>query len=45
MDYNSHRNIKFTIEEQSNRELVFLYTLLKRNYGKNLCLSLTEVYA
>ena len=31
---NFHQNIKFTMEEESNRELAFLDTLLKRNNGK-----------
>ena len=31
---NLHQNIKFTVEEESNRELVFLDTLLKRNNGE-----------
>ena len=31
---NLHQNIKFTMEEQSNEELAFLDTLLKRNNGK-----------
>ena len=31
---NPHKNIKFTIEEQSNGELAFLDTLLKRNNGE-----------
>ena len=30
---NLHQNIKFTMEEESNRELAFLDTLLKRNNG------------
>ena len=30
---NLHRNIKFTMEEESNGELVFIDTLLKRNNG------------
>ena len=29
-----HQNIKFTMEEESNRELSFLDTLLKRNNGE-----------
>ena len=31
---NLHQNIKFTMEKQSNGELAFLDTLLKRNNGK-----------
>ena len=31
---NLHRNTKFTIEEESNGELAFLDTLLKRNNGE-----------
>ena len=31
---NLHQNIKFTMEEESNGELAFLATLLKRNNGK-----------
>ena len=31
---NLHQNIKFTTEEESNKELAFLDTLLKRNNGK-----------
>ena len=31
---NLHQNIKFTMEEESNGELVFLDTLLKRNNGE-----------
>ena len=31
---NLHQNIKFTIEEESNGELAFLGTLLKRNNGE-----------
>ena len=31
---NLHQNIKFTMEEESNRELAFLDTLLKRNNGE-----------
>ena len=31
---NLHQNIKFTIDEESNEELAFLDTLLKRNNGK-----------
>ena len=31
---NPHQNIKFTMEEESNGELAFLETLLKRNNGK-----------
>ena len=32
---NLHQNIKFTIEEKSNEELMFLGTLVKQNNGKN----------
>ena len=32
---NLHQNIKFTIEEKSNEELMFLDTLVKQNNGKN----------
>ena len=31
---NLHQNIKFTMEEESNGELTFLDTLLKRNNGE-----------
>ena len=31
---NFHQNIKFTIEEESNEELMFLDTLVKQNNGK-----------
>ena len=31
---NLHQNIKFTMEKESNGELAFLATLLKRNNGK-----------
>ena len=31
---NLHQNIKFTMEKESNGELVFLDTLLKRNNGE-----------
>ena len=31
---NLHQNIKFTMEEESNEELAFLDTLLKRNNGE-----------
>ena len=31
---NLHQNIKFTMEKESNRELAFLETLLKRNNGE-----------
>ena len=31
---NLHQNIKFTMEEKSNRELAFLHTLLKWNNGE-----------
>ena len=31
---NPHQNIKFTMEEESNREIAFLDTLLKRNNGE-----------
>ena len=31
---NLHQNINFTMEEESNGELAFLDTLLKRNNGK-----------
>ena len=31
---NLHQNIKFTMKEESNRELTFLDTLLKRNNGE-----------
>ena len=31
---NFHQNIKFTLEEESNRELAFLDTALKRNHEK-----------
>ena len=31
---NLHQNIKFTIEEESNEELAFLYSLLKQNNEK-----------
>ena len=31
---NLHQNIKFTMEEESNRDLAFLETLLKCNNGK-----------
>ena len=31
---NLHQNIAFTLEEESNGELVFLDTLLKRNNGE-----------
>ena len=31
---NFHQNIKFTVEEESNGELAFLDTLLKRNNGE-----------
>ena len=31
---NLHQNINFTMEEESNRQLAFLDTLLKRNNGK-----------
>ena len=30
----NHQNIKFTMEEESNGELAFIDTLLKRNNGK-----------
>ena len=32
---NLHQNIKFTMEEESNGELAFLDSLLKRNNGEN----------
>ena len=31
---NLYQNIKFTIEEESNEELAFLYSLLKQNNEK-----------
>ena len=31
---NPHQNIKFTVDEESNGELAFLNTLLKRNTGE-----------
>ena len=31
---NLHENIKFTMEEERNGELAFLYTLLKQNNGE-----------
>ena len=31
---NLHQNIKFIMEEESNGELAFLHTLLKRNNGE-----------
>ena len=31
---NLHQNVKFTMEEESNRELAFLDILLKRNNGE-----------
>ena len=41
---NRHQNIKFTIEEQSNGELAFLDTILKRNNG-NICIVMQETNA
>ena len=40
---NLHQNIKFTMEEESNEELTFLDTLLKRNNGK-ICVDMLEAY-
>ena len=31
---NLHQNIKFTMEDESNGKLAFIYTLLKQNNGK-----------
>ena len=42
---NLHQNIKLNMEEESNGELVFLDTSLKRNNGKeNLCESKSQSY-
>ena len=38
-----HQNIKFTMEEESNGELAFLDTLLKRNNEQN-CIGIQEAY-
>ena len=40
---NLHQNIKFTMDEESNEELTFLDTLLKRNNGK-ICVDMLEAY-
>ena len=41
---NLHENIKVTIEEESNEELVFFDTLLKGNNGK-ICIGIEDTYA